>query len=149
MKAAAVFERLAAAGISVAIEGENSLVVEPASSLTDELRSMIREHKSLLLDYLSKREAHEERAAIMEFDAHLDRPAAERAAHRLIFCRDCIHHLPSEDSVSRSGFRHAEPSGCRLSLITPNSWPPIYAFTGWCCPCHESEESLALSGGRP
>ena len=144
MTAHSILEHLAVAGISIEIEGADKLVVEPASSLTDELRSMIREHKSLLLDYLSKREAHAERAAILEFDAHLDRPAAERASHHLVFCRDCVHHLPTEDSVSGSGFRHAEPSGCALGLISPTSFPRIYEFTGWCARRCEIRLNLAV-----
>ena len=83
-----------------------------------------------------RKEVYEERAAILQYDAHLDRPAAERASHHLVFCRDCVHHLPQPTVVSRSGFPHATPSGCKLGLITPDSWPPVYRFSGWCCSRH-------------
>ena len=50
-------------------------------SLTDELRQSIREHKAELLALLeAKREAFEERAAIMEFDGGMTRKDAESAA---------------------------------------------------------------------
>ena len=84
---------------------------------------------------LASSEAFQERSAILQYDAHLDRPTAERASHHLVFCRDCAHPRPTEDSVSGSGFRHAEPSGCALGLISPTSFPRIYEFTGWCGRC--------------
>ena len=74
-----------------------------------------------------------ERAAIIEFDGQLDRKSAELCAHAIVFCKDCQHHIPRPDSISRSGHAHATPSGCKLGLIAPDSWPPIYSFTGWCC----------------
>ena len=80
-----VLERLAEAGIFISIEGEGKLAAEPASSLTDELRSMIRANKAALLEMLAKQEAYEERAAIMEFDGQLDRESAERCAHEIVF----------------------------------------------------------------
>ena len=125
-----ILEHLAVAGISIAIEGDDKLVVSPASRLTDELRSMIREHKAGIIAAL---EAYEERAAIMEFDGLLDRKLAEQCAHGIVFCKDCVHHVPQPHITSRSGQPHATPSGCELGLIAPNSWPPIYSFTGWYC----------------
>ena len=132
-----VLKRLAEAGIFISIEGEGNLAAEPASSLTDELRSMIRANKTALLEMLAKQENYEERAAVMEFDGQLDRELAERCAHAIIFCKDCVHHIPQPDITSRSGNAHATPCGCKLGLITPKSWPPIFSFTGWCCPHYE------------
>ena len=85
---------------------------------------------------LGAKGAFEERAAIMEFDGQLDRESAERRAHEIVFCRDCVHHLPQPDAVSRTGAARPTPSGCKLGLVTPKSWPPIYSFTGWVCPSH-------------
>ena len=78
-------------------------------------------------------EMYEERAAIMEFDGQLDRISAEKCAHAIVFCQDCTHHIPQPDIISRSGYAHATPSGCELGLITSDTWPPIYSFTGWFC----------------
>ena len=82
------------------------------------------------------RETYEERAAIIEFDGLLDRKSAERCAHAIVFCRDCQHYIPQPEIIARSGYAHATPSGCKLGLTAPDSWPPIYSFTGWCCPSH-------------
>ena len=93
---------------------------------------------------LASSEAFQERAGILEFDGGLDRENAEAMAHQIVFCRDCAHHLPTEDSVSGSGFRHAEPSGCALGLISPTSFPRIYEFTGWCARRCEIRLNLAV-----
>ena len=81
----------------------------------------------------SAKEAFDERAAIMEYDGQLDRTSAEKCAHAIVFCHDCQHHMLQPDSPSRSGNTQATPSGCELGLIAPDSWPPIYSFTGWFC----------------
>ena len=144
-----VLKRLAEAGIFISIEGEGNLAAEPASSLTDELRSMLRANKTALLEMLAKQENYEERAAVMEFDGRLNRPAAEHAAHHLVFCRDCVHHIPQPDAVSRTGAARATPGGCALGLIAPDSWPPIYSFTGWCCPRHTKIiKGLVVTAGQ-
>ena len=79
-----------------------------------------------------------ERAAIIEFDGQLDRTSAELCAHAIVFCHDCQHHMRQSDVTSRSGHAQATPSGCKLGLSAPDSWPPIYSFTGWCCPHHRA-----------
>ena len=99
-----ILEHLAVAGISIAIEGDNKLVVSPTSRLTDELRSMIREHKTGVIvalkadrtlvpkafiptswyPLMAANEAFEERAAILEIDAGLTRDEAERQARMMI-----------------------------------------------------------------
>ena len=135
MSALEIIQRLAKDGISLCINSDG-LRAEPRANLTDEFRGLIRGGKASLLDYLAKQEALSERAAIIEFDGLLDRKSAERCAHAIVFCRDCQHYIPQPDTVSRSGFSHATPSGCELGLIAPDSWPPIYSFTGWCCPSH-------------
>ena len=136
-----ILEHLAVAGISIAIEGDDKLVVSPASRLTDELRSMIREHKAGIIAAL---EAYEERAAIMEFDGLLDRESAEQFARAIVFCKDCVHHLPQPDVIRQNGYAHAVPSGCELALIAPNSWPPIYSFTGWYCHNYAKTNSVSV-----
>ena len=95
--------------------------------------SMIREYKTGIIAVL---EAYDERAAIIEFDGQLERKAAEQCAHAIVFCRDCQHHIPQPEIIARSGYAHATPSGCKLGIVAPDSWPPIYSFTGWCCPSH-------------
>ena len=143
MTAHHIFEHLAVAGISIAIKGDDKLVASPASRLTDELRSMIRANKSELLTLLAKMEDFTERSAIMEIDGGLERPAADIAAHAIVFCRDCVRHIPQPDTVSRSGFSHATPAGCELGLIRPQSRPPIYSFTGWCCHRYTKANGIA------
>ena len=91
------------------------------------------------------KEAFDERAAIMEFDGQLDRESAEQCAHAIVFCKDCLHHIPQPDSISRRGNTHATPSGCDLGLITPESWPPIYSFTGWRCPRYSETPNMRAS----
>ena len=93
--------------------------------------------------------SYEERAAIMQYDGLLDRESAEQCAHAIVFCKDCLHHIPQPDSVSRSGNTHATPSGCKLGLVTPDSWPPIYSFTGWGCPRHTKIiKGLVVTAGQ-
>lgn len=60
-----------------AIDGD--LHVRPRERITDALRQIIRMQKTTLVDFL---EAHEERAAIMEFDGGMSRQEAEVAAHQ-------------------------------------------------------------------
>ena len=85
MGAVDVLERLASAGIGVAVV-DNKLRVEPASRLTDDYRAAIRQNREELLALLrhgtteAVREASEERAGIVEFDADLPQPVAEYQA---------------------------------------------------------------------
>lgn len=95
-----LLDTAAAAGIQVSLTAENGLLVTPASSLTAELRNLIKSHKAVLVDYLQRqaandpseaeRELIEERAAIMEFDSSLTRAQAERLA--LLHTQYLLHH---------------------------------------------------------
>ena len=82
--------RLRGIGLSISVDGGN-LAVQPKALITDEIRVLIREHKTELLTVLSTPatteainadaiEFFEERAAIAEFDGGLSREEAEKEA---------------------------------------------------------------------
>lgn len=88
MGARAILGELHDAGLSIALTPDRGLKVTPASSLTPELRDVIRASKDFLIDWLAAandpqpldREAWPERAAIAEYDAGLSRQDAEALA---------------------------------------------------------------------
>ena len=92
-----VIETLTAAGLALSLTPDNNLKISPAKALTDHLRTTIKINKQALVKYLlqtpvndapavddttceAKREAYEERAAIMEHMGGIDRIEAERLA---------------------------------------------------------------------
>ena len=88
MTAAGLLLRLQDAGFVLDVAGE-SLSVTPASQLSDADRALLRAHKHDLVNLLvDVREAFEERAAILEFEAGLTKMEAERRA-----CECCRHQL--------------------------------------------------------
>lgn len=98
-------------GFSLAIVGE-SLRVNPRSRITDEVRALVRANKAGLFALLNKQSG---------------------MRRKVIFCRDCEHHLPMPKIARLHGTPLEAPGGCRLARTTPDSWPPIYPFTGWFC----------------
>ena len=58
---------------------------------------------------------------------------AEQPHRRVIFCRDCRHYLPSPALHRSHGEPLPMPGACLLGLTTPDSWPPIFPFTGHLC----------------
>ena len=52
---------------------------------------------------------------------------------RIIFCRDCRHYIAVPPVHQPHGAPREAPGGCRQGHTTPDSWPPIYPFTGWFC----------------
>lgn len=87
MKAQTLLNHLRHAGFVVTLV-EGGLRVSPASYLTESQRAAIRENKAQLVDLLYQEHIDEvaeyvnERAAVLEFDHRLSRPAAEREAVR-------------------------------------------------------------------
>lgn len=72
------------AGVTLTAEG-TGIRATPKTALTDELRTAIRANREAILAVLrgaseAEREAHEERAAILEFCAGYSRAEAERVA---------------------------------------------------------------------
>ena len=142
MSAGALLKRVQAAGLFIRLLPSGNIKAEGSERAVRLWLPTLKDHRAELIAHLqaandepiANREPFDERAAIMEFDGQLDRQSAERCAHAIIFCKDCQHHIAQPDTVSKSGSIHAAPSGCTLGLITPESWPPIYAFTGWRCP---------------
>ncbi len=104
MSAPNVLAYLSRIGVRLTREGD-ALVAKPRSALTEDARVMIRAHRNELLAALSTdagdgrlsdpsaeaeavedlREHFEERASILEFDAKLPRPDAEREAGKATF----------------------------------------------------------------
>lgn len=81
MSAAEIVTDLARRGIRLEASGER-LRYAPRSALTPDLLDRLKAHKAELLASI---ERFEERAAIMEFDAGLDRHEAERLAWKECF----------------------------------------------------------------
>ena len=129
----AIIKTALADGVTLALSPVGTIKATGKGNAVNRWIPMIRDHK---IGIMAALEAYEERAAIIEFDGQLDRNSAERCAHAIVFCKDCQHHIPQSDIMSQSGYAHATPSGCELGLIAPDSWPPIYSFTGWYCPHH-------------
>ena len=130
MTPAAIIKNALADGVKLTLSHDGTIKAAGKCNTVNRWVRTIREHKTGIIAAL---EAYEERAAIMEYDGGLDRESAERCARAIVFCEDCQYHMPQPDSPSQSGSVHATPSGCKLGVIAPNSWPPIYSFTGWCC----------------
>ena len=129
----AIIKTALADGVTLALSPVGTIKATGKGNTVNRWIPMIRDHK---IGIMAALEAYDERAAIIEFDGQLDRESAERCAHAIVFCKDCAHHISQPAIVSQSGYAHATPSGCKLGLIAPDSWPPIYSFTGWCCPHH-------------
>ncbi|WP_439518497.1 hypothetical protein [Hydrogenophaga sp.] len=84
MEAAAIFQRLYAAGVRLELQGER-LSASPAARLNEELRALIRTHKPALVTYLI--DAHQTtleliEAAMRACDHHGDGPVAREAMRR-------------------------------------------------------------------
>ena len=60
-------------------------------------------------------------------------PRQISTSRRVIFCRDCAHYLPSPPIHRPHGVPREAPGGCRQDRTRPDSWPPIFPFTGWLC----------------
>lgn len=83
MDAAELLRHLVRCGCMLEAEADGHRLTV-TGALPDELRQSIRDHKAELLALLeAKREAFEERAAIMEFDGRMTRKDAEAAATEL------------------------------------------------------------------
>lgn len=83
------------AGFHLSILGDEKIKAEPKSAITDQIRTLIRVNKPVLIEYLQDRaEAREERTAVLEYDHGFSRKEAEtEAAKRLNFvtCGSCLH----------------------------------------------------------
>jgi TubC N-terminal docking domain len=72
-----------ALGIRLTVAGDGGLSIDaPQDALTPDLLDRLKAHKAELLASI---ERFDERAAIMEFDASLSRPEAERLAWKECF----------------------------------------------------------------
>lgn len=81
-------QHLAAAGVTLRIEGDALRYRAPRCAMTADLRAALVEHKpDVLHDY-------HERAAIMEFDGGLGRAEAERLA-----AEDVVSNAPQEEKT--------------------------------------------------
>lgn len=60
-------------------------------------------------------------------------PPVTKPRRRVIFCRDCRHYLPSPALHRPHGEPLPMPGGCTQDRTSPDSWPPIYPFTGHLC----------------
>ena len=74
MNAQTILKRCAAGGVRLQFSMDAIRYRAPAGTLTPELKEALAESKAALLDQFN------ERAAILEFDAGLDRAEAERLA---------------------------------------------------------------------
>ncbi len=77
METETLFKEIVGCGLTMQAIGGN-LYVWPYELITENVRQSIRTMKESLIAFV---EAHEERAAIMEFDADMDRRDAEAAAY--------------------------------------------------------------------
>ena len=105
MGAPELLHDLRGAGLVLTLTPTGGLHVAPRTALTDDHRAEIRTERDALvlaLEAEAQREAFEERAAIMEFDAEMTRADAEAAALALLAggkvqgrvartCPDCRH----------------------------------------------------------
>lgn len=112
MSAAEMLEQARALGIVLSGDGGTLCYEAPAGRLTPELRRTLSENKAAILALLGA-----------------DLPTARRT----VYCRDCIHHLPTRSIHRKSGAVWEMPGGCAQGRTSPDSKPPIYPFTGWYC----------------
>ncbi len=155
-------ERLRKAGFVPGISPTGGLLIEPASRLTAAQRAYIRAHKVLLLKELRAelapvtesfpiapvipvmpvvavvdfdRDAFEERAAILEFEAGFSREEAERRALTLMSAENLTKpniHAPPVESAVAPPLPVARPEqvccgDCAHSVLPPDTCP-VY---GW------------------
>jgi len=136
--------RLRQAGFTVALD-DNELWIKPISKLTPEQRAYIRAHKVLLLEELRAelepppvdfdRDAFEERAAILEYDAGFSRDEAERRALTLMSAENLLKptvQAPPVESAVAPPLPVAKPEivccgDCAYSILPPDT-DPVY---GW------------------
>lgn len=114
MNAAQALEHARALGIVLTGNNGRLRFESPAGRLTQELRQALVAHKATILSLLE----------------------TERlAARRIVYCRDCAHHVPSSPVYRASGVIWEMPGGCTRGRTSPDGKPPIYPFTGWYCDC--------------
>jgi hypothetical protein len=85
MTPAAILTQSMAAGLILWPEGCDRLHVKGPAAVRDRWVPLLKEHKAALIRHLWVERLHdhfEERAAILEHDAHLPRPEAEEQARR-------------------------------------------------------------------
>lgn len=82
MNVPAIIDRLHVRGVRLYADGDRLRWQAPTGVMTDADLSALREYKADVLAILREAEADriEERAAILQFDAHLSRREAERRA---------------------------------------------------------------------
>ena len=101
MSAIDLIDRLSGRGIELVVDGDSLRWRAPAGIVTDDDIAILREHKAAIvaahrpthptpaefdgwldeqIEIARRHDAFEERAAILEFDADLSRPEAERQA---------------------------------------------------------------------
>ena len=138
--------RLRQAGFVPGISPTGGLLIEPASRLTDAQRAYIRAHKVLLLAELRAelapeplpplvpafdRDAFEERAAILEFEAGFSREEAERRALTLMSAQNLLKPT-IQAALSAITSKVAKPEivccgDCAYSILPPDTCPTY----GW------------------
>ena len=68
-------------------------------------------------------------------------PRQNSVARQVTFCRDCCHYIAAPPVHRPHGAPREAPGGCRQGRTTPDSWPPIYPFTGWLCDAWAATEA--------
>lgn len=139
MAGRALLSELADAGVSVTADGE-SLVIRPASKLTDSMRAALREAKPDLLRMLRELSAvawtDGDIASFTDRRARLLRwgwaePDAEALAERLV-----IRDREQDHRVSCTDCRHYRPNRCgnhrRAGLSTSEVWRDLAALLQRC-----------------
>ena len=66
---------------------------------------------------------------------------AAQPHRRVVFCRDCCHYIAVPPVHQPHGVPREAPGGCRQGWTRPDSWPPIYPFTGWLCDAWAATEA--------
>lgn len=78
-----IIERIRSHGANIMLDGTRLEIVNP-SKLPPGASAFIREHGRGIAEFLAKEADFEERAAILEYDGHLNRPVAEYVAKLLL-----------------------------------------------------------------
>ena len=112
MSAAQVLEQARALGIVLSGSRGKLCYEAPAGRLTPEFRQALTAHKAAILDLLD---------------------AERHAARRIVYCRDCAHHIPFPRIYRAGGAVWEMPGGCTQGYTFPDCKPPVYPCTGWYC----------------
>lgn len=108
--ASAIVERLHGAGLNLSLAPTGGLAVAPSSHLTDDLRALIRDSKTLLIDWLT---------AANDAASHAPDPPADPLNWKELAAAYHAHHFNCPTCIAAGrGSRYGQRCGAGMALWT-------------------------------